>query len=124
MEYRYNKYKDTDPVAANQYRLIDPLDESQYYTPQFYTDNFVNPALEGTFTFLNHVVRETRAMYDAVPDAKRTRLHGGGDELPHLGANEWWANRPCRRTQQQQGKPAPNYLTTFSRWKDIINSRL
>uniref|UniRef100_UPI0018F11C8B family 20 glycosylhydrolase n=1 Tax=Vibrio harveyi TaxID=669 RepID=UPI0018F11C8B len=39
MEYRYNKYKDTDLVEANRYRLIDPLDESKYYTPQFYTDN-------------------------------------------------------------------------------------
>ncbi|GAP75242.1 beta-hexosaminidase [Pseudoalteromonas sp. SW0106-04] len=124
MEYRYNKYKDTDPIAANQYRLIDPLDESQYYTPQFYTDNFINPALEGTFTFLNHVVRETRAMYDAVPDAKRTRLHGGGDELPHLGANEWWAKSPAvQANPATAGKTdAELFDYFFTRWKDIINS--
>ena len=62
MEHRYNKYKDSNLAEANKYRLIDPLDQSKYYTPQFYTDNFVNPALESTFTFLNHIISETRAI--------------------------------------------------------------
>ncbi|QUI61680.1 family 20 glycosylhydrolase [Pseudoalteromonas sp. A22] len=123
MEYRYNKYKDSDPVEANRFRLIDPLDQSQYYTPQFYTDNFVNPALESTFTFLNHVVKETRAIYDAVPDATLTRLHGGGDELPHLGPNEWWAQSPAvDQNPATAGKTdAELFDYFFLRWKQIVN---
>ncbi len=114
MEYRYNKYKNTDPIEASKYRLIDPLDQSQYYTPQFYTDNFINPSLESTFTFLNHVIEQTRAIYDAVPDATITRLHGGGDELPHLGPNEWWAQSPAIQTKpcHKQEKQMLKFLIT------------
>ena len=123
MEYRYNKYKNTDPIEASKYRLIDPLDQSQYYTPQFYTDNFINPSLESTFTFLNHIVAQTRAMYDAVPDAALTRLHGGGDELPHLGPNEWWAQSPAvQQNPATAGKTdAEIFDYFFLRWKQIIN---
>jgi len=123
MEYRYNKYKNTDPIEASKYRLIDPLDQSQYYTPQFYTDNFINPSLESTFTFLNHVVEQTRAIYDAVPDATITRLHGGGDELPHLGPNEWWAQSPAiQQNPATAGKTdAEIFDYFFLRWKQIIN---
>lgn len=123
MEYRYNKYKDTDPLEAKKFRLIDPLDQSQYYTPQFYTDNFVNPALESTFTFLDHVLAQTKAIYDAVPDATLTRLHGGGDELPHLGPNEWWAQSPAvQQNPATAGKTdAELFDYFFLRWKQIVN---
>ncbi|MGF1725441.1 family 20 glycosylhydrolase [Photobacterium nomapromontoriensis] len=123
MEYRYNKYKDTDLAEANRYRLIDPLDESQYYTAQFYTDNIVNPSLEGTYAFLNKVISETKAMYDAVPEADITRLHGGGDELPPLGANEWWAKSPAiQKNPETAGKTdAELFDYFFSRWISIIN---
>ncbi|HGF7478060.1 TPA: family 20 glycosylhydrolase [Vibrio mimicus] len=122
MEYRYNKYKDTDPVEANRYRLIDPLNESRYYTPQFYTDNMVNPALESTFTFLEKVISETKKMYDSVPEAEVTRLHGGGDELPHLGPNEWWAKSPLvQQNPVTAGKSdAELFDYFFTRWASII----
>ncbi len=122
MEYRYNKYKDTDPVEANRYRLIDPLDESQYYTAQFYTDNIVNPSLESTFVFLDKVISETKKMYDAVPEAAVTRLHGGGDELPALGPNEWWAKSPAiQENPETAGKTdAELFDYFFVRWASII----
>lgn len=122
MEYRYNKYKDTDMVEALKYRLIDPNDTSAYYTPQFYTDNFVNPSLESTFTFLEKVILETKKMYDAVPGAKATRLHGGGDELPHLGPNEWWAKSPAvQLNPTTAGKTdAELFDYFFLRWQKII----
>ena len=123
MEYRYNKYKDTDIVEANRYRLIDPLDESKYYTPQFYTDNIVNPSLDGTYAFLEKVISETKAMYDAVPGAEVTRLHGGGDELPHLDPNEWWAKSPAiQQNPETAGKTdAELFDYFFTRWVSIIN---
>lgn len=122
MEYRYNKYKDIDLVEANRYRLIDPLDESQFYTPQFYTDNLVNPSLPGTYEFLNKVISETKAMYDAVPGAEVTRLHGGGDELPHLGPNEWWAKSPAiQDNPETAGKTdAELFDYFFVKWADLI----
>ncbi len=123
MEYRYNKYKETDLVEANRYRLIDPLDKSEYYTPQFYTDNIVNPSLDGTYAFLEKVISETKAMYDAVPSAEITRLHGGGDELPHLGPNEWWAKSPAiQQNPETAGKTdAELFDYFFMRWVSIIN---
>lgn len=123
MEYRYNKYKDTDVTEAERYRLIDPLDTSKYYTPQFYTDNFINPALPSSFAFLDKVIAETKAMYDAVPNAKVTRLHGGGDELPHLGPNEWWAQSPIvQQNPETAGKSdAELFDYFFVKWKAIVN---
>lgn len=123
MEYRYNKYKNTDITEANRYRLIDPLDESKYYTAQFYTDNIINPSLDSTYAFLNKLIKETKAMYDSVPDAKVTRLHGGGDELPALGANEWWAKSPAiQQNPETAGKTdAELFDYFFNRWISIIN---
>ncbi|MDP5215078.1 carbohydate-binding domain-containing protein [Pseudoalteromonas tunicata] len=123
MEYRYNKYKDSDLTEAQRYRLIDPLDTSKYYTPQFYTDNFINPALPSAFAFLDKIISETKAMYDAVPNAQVTRLHGGGDELPHLGPNEWWAQSPAvQQNPETAGKTdAQLFDFFFMKWKTIVN---
>ena len=47
-----------DPVGANQYRLIDPNDQSEYLSVQLFTDNAINPCVESTYAFINHVVQQ------------------------------------------------------------------
>lgn len=94
MEHRHRTYEKTDPARANEYRLVDPFDTSVHVTAQGYKDNFVNPCLESTYAFLEKVVRELVARYAAVPNARLTMIHGGGDELPALGRNVWWQGSP------------------------------
>ncbi|WNG35484.1 family 20 glycosylhydrolase [Archangium violaceum] len=124
MEHRYRKYKDSDPTKAAEYRLIDPEDKSKHVSVQMYTDNFVNPCIESTYTFLNKVIQEVKARYAAVPGARLMAIHGGGDELPSLSSNVWWKDSP-----QCQQNPTTRDMTDiqianhfFTRWNQIITS--
>ena len=56
---RYRRYMAVnDPVGANQYRLIDPNDQSEYLSVQTYTDNAINPCVESTYSFITQVVKD------------------------------------------------------------------
>ncbi|WP_394826745.1 family 20 glycosylhydrolase [Pendulispora albinea] len=140
MEHRYAKYAATDPVKASQYRLADPNDTSKHTSVQGYTDNFVNPCLSSSYAFLAKVVREIKARYDAVPGAKLTLIHGGGDELPSLSNNVWWQGSPlCKANPETKDlgdeqlkdhffkKFHPIITATGARmtgWDDIIHNGL
>ncbi len=122
MEYRYRKYKDKNLNKATQYRLIDPVDTSNHETVQNYRDNFVNPALPSTYHFLETVVKSLKNRYTAVPGAKLTAIHGGGDELPSLSDNVWWQgsqavnNNP--KTKNLNDKELVAYFS--KKWQQII----
>jgi len=63
------------------YRLIEDNDTSKYTSAQLYHDNLMNPALPGTYRFIEKVVDEIAAMYkDAGVEIKG--IHLGGDEVP------------------------------------------
>ena len=47
-----------DSVGANQYRLIDPNDQSEYLSVQSFTDNAINPCVESTYAFVTHVIQQ------------------------------------------------------------------
>ena len=49
MEYRYERYKDSNPARANEYRLLDPNDTSNHVSVQNYTDNLVNPCIPTSY---------------------------------------------------------------------------
>ncbi|MEE9385008.1 MAG: family 20 glycosylhydrolase, partial [Nannocystaceae bacterium] len=124
MEYRYRKYAASDPQRASEYRLIDPEDTSAHRSVQGYTDNFLNPCLESSWTFLRKVVSEIRARYDAVQGATLAGIHGGGDELPSKEKNIWWRESPaCDRTRWSKslsdGQIADEF---FRRWYHLIQS--
>ncbi len=124
MEYRYRKYKNSDPQKATQFRLIDPADTSQHTTVQSYTDNFVNPGLESTYNFLETVVNSIKNRYDAVPGAELTAIHGGGDELPSLKNNVWWQGSPAVKNNPETKNLSEKELVSYfsMRWQKIIKA--
>jgi hexosaminidase len=90
MEYRYDRLmEEGKPWEANEFRLIDPDDRSEYLSAQGYKDNVVCVAKEQTYHFYETVVEEILSMYQeaGVPISK---FHIGGDEVPE-GA---WTGSP------------------------------
>lgn len=75
MEARYRNTGDAT------YRLIEDNDSSRYSTAQFYHDNLMNPAVEGTYRFIGKIVNEIASMYEEAGVAL-PGIHLGGDEVP------------------------------------------
>ncbi len=90
MEVRYERLmKEGREKEANEYRLIDPDDQSVYLSAQGYSDNVVCVARESTYRFYEKVVDEIAKMYEAA-GLKMDVIHAGGDEVPE-GA---WTKSP------------------------------
>lgn len=90
MEARYKRLmKAGREKEANEYRLIDPDDESVYLSAQGYQDNVVSVARESVFHFYEKVVDEINAMYNEA-GLTLEEFHTGGDEVPE-GA---WTKSP------------------------------
>ncbi|MFN2395847.1 MAG: family 20 glycosylhydrolase [Bacteroidales bacterium] len=82
MEARYNYYMDRgDEEAAEEFRLIDPDETSEYLSAQLYNDNVVNVARESTYRFFETVLDEVIEMYEKA-GAPLEIIHVGGDEVP------------------------------------------
>ncbi len=92
MEARYRRLQAAGKRDAAKFLLNDLDDRSQYRSAQDYSDNVINPGLESSYTFIEHVVKEVAALHRAAGVPLRT-LHVGGDELP-LGA---WEKSPRSR---------------------------
>ncbi|MTW11112.1 family 20 glycosylhydrolase [Pseudoduganella eburnea] len=89
MEARYRRLKAAGKPGAGQFLLNDLEDRSEYRSAQEYNDNVINPGLESSYTFIEHVVKQVAALHREAGAPLRT-LHVGGDELP-LGA---WEKSP------------------------------
>lgn len=90
MENRYHRFmKDGNKKAAEEYRLIDPLDSSVYLSPQLFKDNVVNISRESAYRFYEKVIDEFAAMYKEA-GLKLTKIHAGGDEV----AKGAWSGSP------------------------------
>ncbi len=85
MEARYNRLAATgDMNAANEYRLMDPLDESNVTTVQFYDKrSFINPCLESSLNFVDKVIGEIAQMHSEA-GMELTTWHFGGDEAKNI----------------------------------------
>ncbi len=83
MEARYRNTGDAT------YRLIEDGDTSVYRSAQDFGDNVMNPAVPGTYKFMEKVFDEIIAMYKDAGVPLET-IHIGGDEVPH-GA---WSGSP------------------------------
>jgi hexosaminidase len=82
MEARYNNFMERgEEEAAEEYRLIDPEETSEYLSAQLYTDNVVNVARESAYRFFETVLDEVIAMYEKA-GAPLEIIHVGGDEVP------------------------------------------
>lgn len=101
MRARYERLKAQGDKDAAHYLLNDAGDRSVYRSAQYYTDNVIDPGLDSTFAFVEHVVGQVAAMHREA-GAPLLTLHMGGDELP-AGA---WAGSPASRARMDREKLA------------------
>ncbi|MEM9987312.1 MAG: family 20 glycosylhydrolase, partial [Bacteroidota bacterium] len=78
-----------DSTGAEEFRLIDPEDQSTYVSAQGYHDNVVSVARSGPYRFYQVVLADVTEMYQEAGVPLRM-IHTGGDEIP-AGA---WTQSP------------------------------
>lgn len=74
--------------------LVEEADRSRYRSVQYFDDNVLNPALPGTYAFLEAVIDEVCELF---PDPQ---IHMGGDEVP---TGVWTGSPACQQLMQQEG---------------------
>jgi hexosaminidase len=99
MEARYLRMKAAGHKDANKYLLNDLNDRSVYRSAQYFTDNVINPGLDSTFTFIDHVVTQVVALHREAGVPLKT-IHMGGDEL----ANGAWEQSPASLARMKKEK--------------------
>ncbi|WKT59605.1 family 20 glycosylhydrolase [Microbulbifer thermotolerans] len=93
MEARYRKLADESAQRAAEYRLIDPQDDTQYLSVQFYDDSYINPCIDSTYHFIGKLIREVQAMHRAA-GAPLASWHFGGDEALNILAGNGFEDAP------------------------------
>jgi len=90
MEARYDYYMaKNEPDKANEFRLIDPNDKSEYISAQMYKDNIACVAIPSAYRFYEAVIKDFIAMYEEA-GMRMTVFNTGGDEV----ANGAWTKSP------------------------------
>lgn len=90
MEARYERLMDEGKEEeANEYRLVDPDDKSEYLSAQSFKDNVVCVGRESVYRFYEKVVDEITSMYNEA-GLTLEEMHAGGDEV----AEGAWTNSP------------------------------
>ncbi|MRW87139.1 family 20 glycosylhydrolase [Pseudoduganella sp. FT26W] len=97
MEARYHRLKAAGGKDADKYLLNDLNDRSVYKSPQLYNDHVLNPGLESSFTFIEHVVTQVVALHREAGVPLHT-IYMGGDELP----NGAWEKSPAALAQMKK----------------------
>jgi hexosaminidase len=123
MENRYRRLMaEGDSAAANEHRLVDPLDRSRYVSIQGWDDNVVNVCLESTYRFVETIVDELVALYAEAGETLST-IHVGGDEVP---PGVWEKSAACNSlTSKTSGAERAHDLSAhfFGRVADILAAR-
>jgi hexosaminidase len=74
--------------------LTEPADRSRYRSVQLYNDNVLNPALPGTYQFLDTVLNQVCTLFPG------PYIHIGGDEVP---AGVWEQSPACQAMRAEYG---------------------
>lgn len=74
--------------------LVETADHSRYLSVQHFDDNVLNPALPGTYRFLEAVLDEVCALFPG------PQIHMGGDEVP---TGVWSDSPACQQLMAEQG---------------------
>ena len=83
MKARYDHYlAQGDEKAANEYRLHDPEDQSEYTSAQLFKDNTICICDDAAYRFFEKVMREIKAMY-VEANLPMEVYNIGADELPY-----------------------------------------
>jgi hexosaminidase len=101
MQARYHRLKAAGRKDAAKYLLNDVEDRSTYSSAQYFTDNVINPGLDSTFSFIDHVVAQIVKLHVDAGVPLRT-IHMGGDEL----ANGAWEKSPASLARMRKEKLA------------------
>lgn len=107
MEARYRRLQAAGDKEAGKYLLNDFEDRSVYRSPQMYMDHVLNPGLESSFAFIEHVVDAIVALHREAGVPLHT-IFMGGDEVP----NGAWEKSPAARARMEREKLA----TTADLW--------
>jgi hexosaminidase len=101
MQARYERLKAEGRPDPGRFLLNDFADRSEYYSAQRFSDNVMNPGMESSYAFIEHVVKEVATLHREAGVPLRT-FHLGGDELP-AGA---WEKSPRSRELMARQKLA------------------
>lgn len=102
MEQRYQKFMETGDVEkAEEYRLLDPTDQSVYLSAQHFKDNVINVSRESAYRFYEKVVDELAAMYKKA-EVPFPIMHTGGDEV---ASGAWSASPEIQAWAKEKGIP-------------------
>ena len=134
MNARYQKFMELgDKGEAEKYLLIDPNDESEYYSAQGFDDNIVCICRESAFNFYEKVIDEVYLMYkEAGVEMKKFGV--GADEIPY-GA--WMKSPLCDKFMEEKSitgdydalyqyqqrriyNKLSSYGLTMTGWDDIL----
>ncbi|WP_421273163.1 beta-N-acetylhexosaminidase [Aeromonas taiwanensis] len=74
--------------------LVEEADRSRYLSVQYFDDNVLNPALPGTYQFLETVMDEVCELFPG------SQIHMGGDEVP---TGVWTDSPACRQLMAKEG---------------------
>ena len=115
MELRHARLTAAGKTAeAEEYRLIDPADTTEYRSIQNYDDNTLNVCLPATYRFVDTVVDALAAMHRQAGTPLKT-FHLGADET--AGA---WVNSPACKAMIAEnggdaGKLTPRFIERVSK---------
>jgi hexosaminidase len=99
MEARYHRLIAIGRKAeAEKFRLVEPLDTTQYRSVQNYNDNTLNVCLDSTYRFIDAVIARVAALHAAAGAPLRT-FHIGGDET----AGAWSGSPACKALMAKTG---------------------
>lgn len=101
MHALYERLKAEGKPDAAQFLLDDLADRSEYFSAQRFSDNVMNPGMESSYAFIEHVVKQVAQLHREAGVPLRT-FHLGGDELP-AGA---WEKSPQSRELMARHKLA------------------
>lgn len=113
--------KYAERTGDESYLMSEKEDESEYVSVQYYTDNAINVALEGTYKFFEKVF-DTMIAYYQEAGAPLTQIHVGGDEVPD-GA--WIGSPACRALMEENGWESADRLYSYfiSRLAELARAR-
>ena len=97
MEGRYKNFSANGLFGeGSKFLLTDPDDRSKYLSVQYFRDNAINPCINSSYDFIEHLLVEVMRIHQGVQPL--TRFHFGGDEV----ANGAWTNSSaCEQLAQR-----------------------
>jgi hexosaminidase len=131
MEYRFRKHNassnETVRRDASKFLLAEPDDPSKYFSVQMFRDNAVNPCLNSTYNFIEHVLSALVNLHKDISPLKL--FHMGGDEV---AKGAWINSTACKKLTTQNtdidslkkyfatrlSEIVAKYNISFAAWED------